>query len=135
MGTLAGQPDQGLVRSQKRLSWPVWGLHPAVDGSTWPVRTGTQRKEQSNACKMNLHADTAWHSSDDFWALFEEILFSPGRLAAAQAEVDQISALLPIGDGARILDLPCGVGRHALEFARRGHAVVAIDRTASYIER
>lgn len=84
---------------------------------------------------MNLHADTAWHSSDDFWALFEEILFSPGRLAAAQAEVDQISALLPIGDGARILDLPCGVGRHALEFARRGHAVVAIDRTASYIER
>ena len=84
---------------------------------------------------MSPHADSAWHNSDDFWALFEEILFSPGRLAAAQAEVDQISSLLSIGDGARILDLPCGVGRHALEFAQHGHVVVGIDRTARYIER
>lgn len=84
---------------------------------------------------MSLHADSAWHDSDDFWALFEEILFNRGRLAAAQTEVDQIVTLLPISAGARILDLPCGVGRHALEFARRGHAVVGIDRTAKYIER
>ena len=78
---------------------------------------------------------TAWHKDDDFWGLFEGILFTQGRLAAAQTEVDQIIALLSIGDGAHILDLPCGVGRHALEFARRGHAVVGIDRTASYIDR
>lgn len=78
---------------------------------------------------------TAWHDDDGFWAHFEEILFNPARLDAAQTEVDQIVALLSIGEGAHILDLPCGVGRHALEFARRGHAVVAIDRTASYIER
>lgn len=84
---------------------------------------------------MNLHADTEWHSRDDFWALFEKILFSPGRLVAAQTEVEQILALLSIGDSAHILDLPCGVGRHALELARRGHTVVGIDRTASYIER
>lgn len=84
---------------------------------------------------MNLQADSAWHSSDDFWALFERILFSPGRLAAAQTEAEQILALLSIGDGAHVLDLPCGVGRHALEFARRGHTVAGIDRTASYIER
>lgn len=78
---------------------------------------------------------TAWHDDNDFWTHFEEILFNRARLDAAQTEVDQIVALLSIGEGAHILDLPCGVGRHALEFARRGHAVVAIDRTAPYIER
>jgi SAM-dependent methyltransferase len=33
----------------------------------------------------------------------------------------------------RILDLACGFGRHALEFARRGYSVVGVDVTPAYI--
>jgi SAM-dependent methyltransferase len=34
-----------------------------------------------------------------------------------------------------VLDFCCGVGRHSLEFASRGFAVTAIDRTRAYLER
>jgi len=33
-----------------------------------------------------------------------------------------------------VLELACGPGRHALEFARRGYRVTGVDRTARYLE-
>jgi SAM-dependent methyltransferase len=62
-------------------------------------------------------------------------LFSADRLHSASAEVDRIIELLEIAPGASILDSCCGVGRHALEFARRGYKVSALDRTRTYLER
>jgi SAM-dependent methyltransferase len=41
--------------------------------------------------------------------------------------------LLGLPSGASILDLCCGVGRHSLEFARRGFQVTGVDRTAAYL--
>lgn len=40
---------------------------------------------------------------------------------------------LGLKGGERILDLACGFGRHALEFARRGWEVVGVDITEAYI--
>lgn len=37
--------------------------------------------------------------------------------------------------GARILDVCCGEGRHALELSRRGYAVVGIDSNKDYLSR
>src|SRR2546428_2156051 len=42
-------------------------------------------------------------------------------------EVDQIEALLQLHPPRRILDLPCGQGRHAIELARRGYEVTGVD--------
>lgn len=44
------------------------------------------------------------------------------------------SSRLGLGDEASVLDLGCGIGRHALELARRGYHVVGVDRTARYLE-
>jgi trans-aconitate methyltransferase len=33
-----------------------------------------------------------------------------------------------------VLDLPCGTGRHSLEFSR-GYDVTGVDRTAAFIEK
>jgi SAM-dependent methyltransferase len=41
--------------------------------------------------------------------------------------------MLGLGAGSAVLDLCCGVGRHSLEFARRGHTVTGVDRTAAYL--
>ncbi|HXA95008.1 MAG TPA: methyltransferase, partial [Candidatus Dormibacteraeota bacterium] len=41
-----------------------------------------------------------------------------------RAEVDFLLRSLDLSPGARILDIPCGYGRHAGELARRGFAVV-----------
>lgn len=61
--------------------------------------------------------------------------FGPGYLALYDAflaertpvEVDQIEALLQLHPPRRVLDLPCGQGRHAIELARRGYEVTGVD--------
>ena len=42
-------------------------------------------------------------------------------------EVDFVLRSLRPPEGARILDLPCGYGRHAALLARRGFRVVGVD--------
>jgi SAM-dependent methyltransferase len=77
----------------------------------------------------------AWYENDDFWETWAPYLFSQARLRNASAEVDQIIELLQLAPDASLLDFCCGVGRHCLEFARRGYAVTGVDRTRAYIER
>ncbi|MBM4031884.1 MAG: class I SAM-dependent methyltransferase [Planctomycetes bacterium] len=43
------------------------------------------------------------------------------------AEVDFLIEELGVSPGARILDVGCGTGRHAIELARRGYAVTGLD--------
>ena len=78
---------------------------------------------------------SAWHNQDGFWELFEPFLFDQGRQAGAQAEVEYLIELLNITKGDRILDLPCGTGRHSLELARQGFQVVGVDRTVRFVEQ
>jgi len=42
-------------------------------------------------------------------------------------EVDWLVAQLRLTEGARVLDVPCGTGRHAVELARRGYEVLGVD--------
>jgi SAM-dependent methyltransferase len=61
--------------------------------------------------------------------------FGPGYLALydgflaerTPVEVDQIEALLRLHPPRRVLDLPSGQGRHAIELARRGYDVTGVD--------
>jgi SAM-dependent methyltransferase len=77
----------------------------------------------------------SWHEQDDFWATVEPILFSPRRVLNASIEVDKMIMLLNLQPGMRILDQGCGVGRHSLEFARRGYQVTGVDRYQPYLDR
>ena len=49
-------------------------------------------------------------------------------------QVDFVIHVLKLTGRERILDLACGFGRHALEFARRGYSVVGIDITPAYVK-
>lgn len=42
-------------------------------------------------------------------------------------EVEFIESVLRLAPHSRVLDAPCGVGRHSIELARRGHQVTGID--------
>lgn len=50
-------------------------------------------------------------------------------------QVDFIISFLELSGNESILDLACGYGRHANEFARRGYTVTGVDITPQYIEK
>lgn len=50
------------------------------------------------------------------------------------AEVDRALRIARPQEGARVLDLACGCGRHALELVRRGFAVVGADISRELLE-
>jgi SAM-dependent methyltransferase len=73
-----------------------------------------------------------WHEQDAFWETMP--MFSERLWELAPQQVDAIISLLGLAPGAAILDLPCGVGRHSLELARRAYRVTGVDRTEAYLE-
>jgi SAM-dependent methyltransferase len=72
-----------------------------------------------------------------------EVLFSDdyvhtlAKLSPAQLtkQVNFMESSLGIKRGDAVLDVGCGLGQHALEFARRGYLVVALDLALSMITR
>lgn len=81
-----------------------------------------------------MDSASPWHEDDSFWEVLEGVLFPPEKLEAAAEEVDRILDVADVDDGARVLDIPCGVGRHAVAFAERGFEVTGVDATATYLE-
>jgi len=78
--------------------------------------------------------DHDWFADETFWIDYAPILFGFDRWAEVPAVVESILKLSGTKPGSDILDVCCGPGRHALEFASRGHRVAGVDITRPYIE-
>ncbi len=76
---------------------------------------------------------TEWWASyfDAHYLLEYEPIFSPER---DRREVARLLEILGLPDGSRILDVPCGQGRHAHLLAEAGHNVRGLDYSAHLIE-
>jgi len=69
-------------------------------------------------------------------SFFRKGVFTPGMkeaLVVAPAESRFIWKTLRLKPGARVLDVCCGTGRHAIPLAKRGAAVTGIDFNAEYL--
>jgi SAM-dependent methyltransferase len=75
-----------------------------------------------------------WFENETLWRELYPYVFPVERVAAAPGQVSQILALAGVTGGA-VLDLCCGPGRHAVEFARRGFTVTGVDRSPFLLER
>src|ERR1044071_10114341 len=68
---------------------------------------------------------------DDDYLKIYRTSFTPEKTAV---EVEFIAGALGLPAGAPVLDLACGLGRHAIGMARRGHRVTGVDFNPRYLE-
>jgi len=75
-----------------------------------------------------------WFQDEEFWRDLYPYMFPAERLAAACEQVDQILNLSGCSEG-KVLDLCCGPGRHAVEFAKRGLEITGVDGSPFLLDR
>jgi len=81
-------------------------------------------------------AELPWELPDEVWeSMVGPFMTTPASLERAAVEVNGIVLLVGVAPGARVLDIGCGMGRHALEFARRGFGVTGVDKTVSFLDQ
>ncbi len=80
-----------------------------------------------------FEVDPHWYESffGDDWLL----LANPPDERRSRAEVDFLVESLALDRGARVLDMACGQGRHAVELAARGFRVTGLDISEPSIAR
>ncbi|MEU3660270.1 class I SAM-dependent methyltransferase [Streptomyces sp. NPDC032940] len=83
---------------------------------------------------MSTETDGEWSVREQFWTGLHDFMFDEDRIHRGQREAAQIAALLSLSTPARIVDLCCGPGRHAVPLARLGHRVTGVDSTGSYLD-
>jgi ubiquinone/menaquinone biosynthesis C-methylase UbiE len=78
-----------------------------------------------------------WYEDETFWKDELDIVFNKTFVNFSFFEVSNLMVLTGNEHVTNldILDLCCGVGRHAIEFARRGHNVTAVDLTEFCLQR
>lgn len=75
---------------------------------------------------------------DAWWESFFEgvavdLWMALGNVEQDRAEVDYIEQALRLPPGGKVLDVPCGHGRHALELAARGFEVTGVDISSEFL--
>ena len=76
------------------------------------------------------------YADDDQWyrKIWTLAIQEMSWVEQTKEQVEFIWDVLALNGDEVILDLACGFGRHALEFARRGCRVVGVDITKAYID-
>jgi SAM-dependent methyltransferase len=78
-------------------------------------------------------------SAPDWWRTFftgvpVEMWLRVPTEEQTRSEADFIEKVLHLGPGAKVLDVPCGGGRHSLELAARGHRVTGVDLSDDFLK-
>ncbi len=83
---------------------------------------------------MKQQHSNSWHKSlySEYFA--KSGLDSKAKHSQARKEVKFLLDILELERGAKILDVPCGTGRHALAFGQRGMEVVGVDISPSCLK-
>ena len=62
-------------------------------------------------------------------------LFTDRIVEHAKKECNFIEDVLDIPKGSKILDVGCGIGRHAVELAKRGHKLTGLDYSSTFLKK
>ncbi|MUW14980.1 methyltransferase domain-containing protein [Halorubrum sp. CBA1125] len=77
-----------------------------------------------------------WYQADEVAEAYEDVRFSGGGKLIDRREKEAVlSAIGPIDDGQRVLEVACGTGRFTTMLASRGADIVGIDISREMLEQ
>jgi ubiquinone/menaquinone biosynthesis C-methylase UbiE len=89
-----------------------------------------------------MFENSAKKYDQDIMGLYDKLSEDSGKepdkepfIIGTRGEVDFVERELAFDTRAAILDLGCGTGRHAIELAKRGYAVTAVDLSQSQLDQ
>ena len=93
----------------------------------------TLTSDTGGAGSLPHRADKEWYRTF-FTGIAVDVWRSALSAEQTRAEVDFLVRHLELAPGHRVLDVPCGLGRHALELASRGYGVTGLDLSEESID-
>lgn len=75
-----------------------------------------------------------WFESENFWTQFAPIMFDDARWAEAPTVAQYVKDLAGLGQGSKVLDAGCGLGRISVELAALGLDVTGVDIIQSELD-
>jgi SAM-dependent methyltransferase len=72
--------------------------------------------------------------ANEFPSIWFDTFLSPENAAPVHRELDFVRAYFPLPAFRRLLDVPCGIGRHAGPLSDLGYEMVGIDRSETALE-
>lgn len=117
--------DRGVARTVVQAS--------AAEAAPGQVQRAPEAERQRVAYPLAGADGAPWYES--YFGEDYLLLYPDKDRESGEREAPAILAALAIRPGARILDVGCGTGRHALAFARRGYAVTGLDRSPVLLEK
>lgn len=75
-----------------------------------------------------------WFESENFWTQYAPIMFDDARWAEAPTIAQYVKDIAGLGEGAKILDAGCGLGRISVELAALGLDVTGVDIIQSELD-
>jgi len=76
---------------------------------------------------------TDWYQ-DFFTGLLVDLWLQAMPLEQTLVEADFLQKMLQVAPPARLLDVPCGGGRHSVALAERGYAVTGVDLSEEFLQ-
>jgi SAM-dependent methyltransferase len=80
-----------------------------------------------------MTAPTDWYQTF-FSGLFVDCWLQATTPEQTLAEADFLQKMLQVSPPARLLDVPCGGGRHSLALAERGYALTGVDISPAFLK-
>lgn len=99
------------------------------------ARTATQSTEVESPSRVPSQDEPGRPWWEGYFGADYSSLYPEKDLASGEAEAPRIAAALAIAPGARVVDLGCGIGRHALALARRGFEVTGVDFSPALLQQ
>lgn len=96
-----------------------------IDRSSARTATLSQTLESTSRLPLENGRSRPWW--EGYFGADYSALYPDKDLASGEVEAPKIAAALALAPGARVADLGCGNGRHALALARLGYEVVGVD--------